>query len=248
MPRAFTSSLIVALLLAAVPALSETIPLKSQGGIFVVPVVINDQITLNFTLDSGAADVSIPADVFSTLVRTGTIQDSDYLGVQTYVLADGSKQRSHRFRIRSLRVGGLELRDVVGSVSPSSGSLLLGQSFLGRLGTWAVDNRQHALLINEAGYAQSAPPPAYQPSASPRPTIIPAMVGNSSADGWYQCMKRLGWRDNADDACKTSDIQESAAAHQQNDASALQDQYEKCVLLLGASECTELNARLHASH
>lgn len=245
MPRAFTSTLVVALLLTAVPALSETIPLKSQGGIFVVPVVINDQITLNFTLDSGAADVSIPADVFSTLVRTGTIQDSDYLDVQTYVLADGSKHRSHRFRIRSLRVGGLELRNVVGSVSPSSGSLLLGQSFLGRLGTWAVDNRRHALVIDEAGYAQSAPPPAYQPPASPRP--IPAMVGNSSADGWYQCMKRLGWRDDANDVCKASDTQEAAAARQQNDASSLQDQYDRCVFLLGASECTELFARLHAS-
>jgi hypothetical protein len=34
-----------------------------------VPVVINDKITLDFTIDIGAADVSIPADVFSTLRR-----------------------------------------------------------------------------------------------------------------------------------------------------------------------------------
>jgi Aspartyl protease len=42
-----------------------------QGGTFVIPVLINGQITLNFTIDSGAADVSIPADVVSTLIRTG---------------------------------------------------------------------------------------------------------------------------------------------------------------------------------
>jgi hypothetical protein len=49
------------------------LPLKKDGGTFVVPVQINGAITLNFTIDSGAADVSVPADVFSTLTRTGTI-------------------------------------------------------------------------------------------------------------------------------------------------------------------------------
>jgi predicted aspartyl protease len=67
------------------------VPLKKDGGIFVVPVQINGAITLNFTIDSGAADVSVPADVFSTLKRTDTITDADITGQQTYVLADGSK-------------------------------------------------------------------------------------------------------------------------------------------------------------
>ena len=51
----------------------------SDGGTFKVPVTINRQLTLNFVVDSGAADVSIPADVFMTLVRTGTITDADFL-------------------------------------------------------------------------------------------------------------------------------------------------------------------------
>jgi hypothetical protein len=42
-------------------------------------------------LRAGATDVSVPADVFLTLKRTGTIKDSDVIGEQTYVLADGSK-------------------------------------------------------------------------------------------------------------------------------------------------------------
>ena len=42
------------------------IPLKSLGGTFVVPVFINGAITLNFVVDSGAADVSVPADVVGT--------------------------------------------------------------------------------------------------------------------------------------------------------------------------------------
>jgi predicted aspartyl protease len=52
---------------------AESIPLKSDGGSYVLPVTINGKITLDFTLDSGATDVTIPADVYRTLQRTGTI-------------------------------------------------------------------------------------------------------------------------------------------------------------------------------
>ena len=59
----------------------ETIvSMVADGGTFAVPATINGQLTLNFVVDSGAADVSIPADVVLTLRRTETITDSDFLG------------------------------------------------------------------------------------------------------------------------------------------------------------------------
>jgi hypothetical protein len=96
------------------------IVLHSDGGAFTVPVSINGAITLQFTIDSGAADVSIPADVVLTLMRTGTIDRSDFLGNRTYVMADGSTAPSPTFRIRSLRVGAHEVRNVTGSCASST--------------------------------------------------------------------------------------------------------------------------------
>jgi predicted aspartyl protease len=112
-----------------------------------VPVQINGAITLDFTLDTGAADVTVPADVFSTLVRTGTIKNSDIIGKQSYVLADGSKIVSVTFAIRSLKVGDRLVENVKGSVAPPQGSLLLGQSFLERFKSWSMDNVKHVLLL-----------------------------------------------------------------------------------------------------
>ena len=40
-----------------------SIQMKKEGGTYVVPVLINNAITLDFTVDSGAADVTIPEDV-----------------------------------------------------------------------------------------------------------------------------------------------------------------------------------------
>jgi clan AA aspartic protease (TIGR02281 family) len=123
------------------------VPLRNSSGIFAVPVEINGAITLDFAVDSGAADVSIPLDVFSTLKRAGTVRDTDILGQRTYGLADGSKSQSVTFRIRSLKVGDRVLENVTGSVAPSGGMLLLGQSFLGRFKAWSIDNARHKLVL-----------------------------------------------------------------------------------------------------
>jgi predicted aspartyl protease len=124
------------------------VPLVQQGGTFLVPVTINGQLTLDFVVDSGAADVSMPADVVMTLIRTGTITDDDFLGKETYRLADGSTVPSQQFIIRSLKVGDETLTNVTGSVASVAGSLILGQSFLSRFRFWSMDNQKAALILN----------------------------------------------------------------------------------------------------
>jgi clan AA aspartic protease (TIGR02281 family) len=125
------------------------IAVTRNGGTFAVPVEINGRITLDFIIDSGASDVSIPADVFSTLMRTGTIKESDITGTQTYAMADGSQSQSRTFLLRSLNVGGRMVENVKGRVAPAQGDLLLGQSFLGRFRSWSIDNKTNELLLND---------------------------------------------------------------------------------------------------
>jgi len=83
------------------------------------------------------------------LKRTGTIKDEDISDDQTYVLADGSKTKSAKFTIRSLRVGNKVVENIRGSVTSAQGTLLLGQSFLERFKSWSIDNAKHELLLNE---------------------------------------------------------------------------------------------------
>ena len=126
---------------------TRSVRMHVQGGTYVVLVLINNAITLDFVVDSGSTDVSIPADVVLTLTRTGTIRPSDFLGSKIYALADGSKVPSETFRIRSLKVGDIVLENVTGSVADVHGSLLLGQSFLARFKAWSIDNTTHSLVL-----------------------------------------------------------------------------------------------------
>jgi len=145
---------------AAPPARVENIPLTNSNGVYELRVQINDAVTIPFVLDSGASEVVIPLDVFSTLRRTGTVSDNDFMGTATYTLADGSKQDSQRFLLHKVRVGDQVVGDVVANIVPMKGSPLLGQSFLSKLPGWSMDNAQHTLILN---YASSTAEPLARP-------------------------------------------------------------------------------------
>ena len=153
-------------------AVETEVPLESDGGTFLVPVTINNALTLKFTIDSGAANVHIPEDVASTLVRTGTITRDDVIGNRTFVLADGSTVPGVEFRIRKLQVGTLVLEDVIGSVGGPDSSLLLGQSFLSRLSTWSIDNKRAALVLRAGPGEGQARPQVAQAEITPPNTLL----------------------------------------------------------------------------
>jgi hypothetical protein len=128
-------------------AFAETVRLEWRHGVYLVPVLINGAITLPFLIDTGAADVAIPTDVFLTLIRTGTVKESDSIGTGRYVLADGSEQSSERFILHEVRLGNYIVNNVVANVVPVKGDPLLGQSFLSKLPAWTIENERHALVL-----------------------------------------------------------------------------------------------------
>src|SRR5262245_6532250 len=86
--------LLSVLILLPIEAVSETIQLQNEHGTYMVPITINGSVTVPFILDTGSSEVAIPEDVFRTLIRTGTVNDTDFIGEGTYVLADGSQHAS----------------------------------------------------------------------------------------------------------------------------------------------------------
>ncbi len=126
---------------------TAAIPLQDRNGTLMVSVTINGALTLPFIVDSGASDVTVPENVVRALLQKGSISRSDFLDTVVARLADGSTIPSQRFRIRSLRVGDKVVENVIAGISPGSGTLLLGQSFLSRFKSWSVDNGRQVLVL-----------------------------------------------------------------------------------------------------
>ncbi len=115
-----------------------------------LPVRINDTLTIPFILDSGAAEVVITEDIFSVLRRTGTVSQSDFVGTGTYTVAGGAIVSSDRYVIHKMSVGEHVITDVIANVVSVKGDSLLGQTFLQKLPAWTLDNARHALVIRDA--------------------------------------------------------------------------------------------------
>ena len=121
--------------------------MEPVNGVYMVPGIVNGAANLKFMVDTGATDVAVPSHVVQELLSSGLIASSDFLEERIYRLADGSKMPSRTFRIRSLQVGNVLIENVMASIVPEAGTLLLGQSFLGKLKYWSIDNAMHVLII-----------------------------------------------------------------------------------------------------
>jgi hypothetical protein len=149
--RYFAGFAVSFLFLLPVRAEETVIPLKMSSGVYYLPVELNRVLTVDFILDSGAAEVTIPADVVLTLVRTGTVSPEDFLPGKSYSLADGTVVQSPRFILRSIKVGNLVFHNIPAGIGNVESHLLLGQSLLTQLDSWTLDQTRQALIINSTG-------------------------------------------------------------------------------------------------
>jgi len=166
---------------AAAPATTTSgtldVTMKRKDGNLWVPAQINKVVTIDFVIDSGASDITLPKDVYQTLIRSGTLTKADYIGTAQFGIADGSEVKGIKFKLASLQVGDQVLTDVVASVMPSdSATPLLGLSFLSRFQSWSVDNNSGTLRLVPLGGNQPAQLAAANPQQQPLTdlTTVPA--------------------------------------------------------------------------
>src|SRR5271166_2688590 len=93
---------------------ATVVQMVPEGGTFVVPVRINDQITLEFVIDSGASDVSVPADhlraSFPTENATQRLVDIEALDQ-----SGGGRNAQHRLGDESPGEGAAIVRRAAGA-------------------------------------------------------------------------------------------------------------------------------------
>ncbi len=164
----------------------EVSMIRKDGNLW-VPAQINNVVTIDFVIDSGASDITLPWDTYLTLLRSGTLTKANYIGEVNFGIANGSEVRGHKFKLASLQVGSQVLTDVVASVMPSdTATPLLGLSFLSRFQSWSIDNRSSVLtLVSLNANPAGGTPTQVAASATAQPlpafgTIAPAVTQSST--------------------------------------------------------------------
>lgn len=130
---------------------SRTVTLRRRGGVLMVPALLNDAVSTDFVVDSGASDVVLPETAVNDLRRAGKFSDADFTGTQMVKVANGSIVKARTFTLRSLAIGNRVVTNLHASVAPAKATPLLGQTFLQRFASWSIDNEHQVLVLKEKG-------------------------------------------------------------------------------------------------
>ncbi len=129
------------------PGAPTEIHLLPGKGLARVPVLLDGKIPLLFAVDSGSSGVTIPEGLAVLMFDQGLLKKQDVVGITNSVLANGATAPVIIFHIASLQVSGLVVKNVIGAIAPGPGELLLGQTFLNRFKSWAIDNSRNVLIL-----------------------------------------------------------------------------------------------------
>jgi clan AA aspartic protease (TIGR02281 family) len=143
--------LAVAMLLAASSAGAQwrshgaEIPLEGDGHVWTVRAKLNDRVSGQFLLDTGASVCVLAPATAKRLDLEETGQDVELRTANGVV-------RAPLVRVRSIQVGRKRAEDVMAVVHPAvSGSLdgVLGLSFLNTFDSYSIDARNHTLRLED---------------------------------------------------------------------------------------------------
>ncbi len=126
---------------------AENILLSHRGGVYYTPGVLNDNVQVEFVVDSGASMVYIPNYIFKQLKANGSIKRSDILGKGQSRIANGDIVDILIINIQKIKIGQTEIENVKAGVGGDNSSILLGQSALKRFEPWSLDTTKGILSI-----------------------------------------------------------------------------------------------------
>ncbi|MEO5346757.1 MAG: retroviral-like aspartic protease family protein [Magnetococcus sp. YQC-9] len=105
------------------PVLTERvgiIPLKRHArGVYLIKVRVNHNQEFEAVLDTSATNLSLPEEVVTWLVRSGSLRQEHQIGKGKAKNVDGNEHETRRFRIASLKVGDLELKGIEADELPT---------------------------------------------------------------------------------------------------------------------------------
>jgi len=129
----------IAFFLAIYAFPQERIKMQKEGGVYRIPCTVNG-LKLKFVFDTGASSVCISESVANMMLENEYLSPSDIVGTAQSIVADGRIVDHAKIKLKSLKIGSIEMNNVDAIVVfGQSAPLLLGQTCLSRLGKYSIE-------------------------------------------------------------------------------------------------------------
>lgn len=125
---------------------------ESDSGLVEIPLLINDVLKIYVGLEKTSSEVMMSRDIVKTLIQTKTVGYQNWIEGNYYEFIDPNKpyKGPHSFRINSIKIGTLELKDVKAIVSEKlSRTMVINIELLEKLGKINIDINNNVLTITK---------------------------------------------------------------------------------------------------
>ena len=121
--------------------------MENENGVKYVWIEING-LKLRFIFDTGASNICISAAEATVLLKQGTLQEEDILGVEHFQDATGAVSEGMRINLRTVTIGTTLLHNVEAIVvGNNKAPLLLGQSAFEQFSRIEIDNENQRIIF-----------------------------------------------------------------------------------------------------
>jgi aspartyl protease family protein len=126
---------------------SNILEMETENGVRYVWIEVNG-IKLRFIFDTGASSICLSQVEATLLYKQGTLKREDIIGTEYFQDATGGISEGTKIKLRSVKVGELELKNVEATVINNvNAPLLLGQSLLEKFGSIEIDNNNNVIIL-----------------------------------------------------------------------------------------------------
>lgn len=119
------------------------VPFTEDGGVKYIPVKLNG-VGMNMIFDTGCSGLSISSLELVSMLKSGSISESDFMGTQESQIADGTVVVQQVVNIAEVEIGGnggILCQNVEATVSDNmEAPVLLGNGVLDNVNSIEVDN------------------------------------------------------------------------------------------------------------
>jgi len=127
---------------------SDTIGVLSMNGMTYLKAKTGNMVQV-WLFDTGASDLLINNDMEQTLKNQKILNDSNYIGVGIYEMANGVTDSCRKYKMNNIRVGKFTVNNVVVAVTDKGKKIIIGRSLLNKFGNWILDNKKSVLILSK---------------------------------------------------------------------------------------------------
>jgi hypothetical protein len=127
---------------------SDTINILTINGMSYVKIKTGSLIQI-WLFDTGSSDLLINTDMEKQLKKEDILQDSSYLGIGEYEMANGTIDSCRKYKISNVQIGKFKVNNIVVAVTEKGKKIIVGKGLLNKFSNWSLNNKENTLILTK---------------------------------------------------------------------------------------------------